>query len=246
MLRECAGNVRALSPQHRVLCLSAPARRPRPANLGPGHSEMANQIILFGMIEDASLGRESRNVLQERNVEVISQLPVEDEFPWLTRGMFALPSPSPQGTFREQIIHFGLSMKDRFLSPSAVYGREHGWPPEDRAHVTEWIGKFEDLLRRLYCTARNCTFGPKSSLTASSATRRRRRQWDRCSRMIPGRSLTGISRSPTCRKSGLRDAGHDARLRRGSQLRARRGTAASLPGRAALLRRSARRGSAVR
>lgn len=102
------------------------------------------------MIEGASLGGESRNVLQERNVEVISQLPVEDEFPWLTGGMFALPGPSPQGTFREQIIHFGLSMKDRFLSPSTVYDREHGWPAEERAHATEWIGKFEDLLRRLY------------------------------------------------------------------------------------------------
>ena len=34
------------------------------------------------------------------------------DWPWVVRGIFALPAPYPQGTYRRQVIHFGLSIKD--------------------------------------------------------------------------------------------------------------------------------------
>jgi hypothetical protein len=66
---------------------------------------------------------------------VIDRIPVEDEWPYFVRGMFALPAAFPEGTYRSQVIHFGASSKDE---------------PGDPRPWDEWLGKFEALLRELY------------------------------------------------------------------------------------------------
>jgi hypothetical protein len=84
---------------------------------------LAHEVILYGSIEGAEHER-----LRVLNAVALSELPAEDEWPWLVRGMFALPAEWPQGPFRSQIIHFGASLKDE---------------PHDRACWDTWIGKFE-------------------------------------------------------------------------------------------------------
>ncbi len=91
---------------------------------------MAHEVILYGSIEGVEHER-----LRALNAAALADLPAQDEWPWLVRGMFALPADWPQGTFRSQVIHFGASLKDE---------------PQDRACWDAWIGKFEEVLRRLY------------------------------------------------------------------------------------------------
>ena len=115
---------------------------------------MGHQVIIYGMVEGASLGGQGSRgfrVQQAHNESVIDNLPTDDNWPWLTRAMFALPGSNPLGTYREQIIHFGLSIKDRPpISPNSAYDPEHGWPKADRKCVYGWIEKFEHLLRKLF------------------------------------------------------------------------------------------------
>ncbi len=111
---------------------------------------MGHQVVIYGMIEGPAAGDRSR-ALKEHNETAIERLPAEDEWPWLTRSMFALPGGWPQGTYREQIIHFGLSMKDDPpLCPRSEYDPAKGWPRTDRQCVYGWIDKFEHLLRQLF------------------------------------------------------------------------------------------------
>lgn len=91
---------------------------------------MGHEVIVFGSIEGAD-----PEPLRALNAAALSELPAEDEWPWLVRGMFALPALWPQGTYRCQVIHFGASLKDE---------------PEDRSCWDVWIGKLETLLRRLH------------------------------------------------------------------------------------------------
>jgi hypothetical protein len=69
------------------------------------------------------------------NYAVVQSLPVADNYPPLTRGIFTVPMDfgRPGSAFyREQVIHFGASFN----------------------HLSEfwhlWLPKFEGLLRRLY------------------------------------------------------------------------------------------------
>jgi hypothetical protein len=91
---------------------------------------MGHEVVIFGSIEGADPER-----LRALNLAALGSLPAEDEWPWLIRGMFALPAEWPQGTYRSQVIHFGASLKDE---------------PEDRSCWDRWLSKFEALLRRLY------------------------------------------------------------------------------------------------
>jgi hypothetical protein len=64
---------------------------------------------------------------------VILHLPLNDEWPFLTCQMFKVPFERPHdGTYRNQVIHIGASMK----------WLELDWP--------QWVAKFEALLRRMY------------------------------------------------------------------------------------------------
>jgi hypothetical protein len=73
--------------------------------------------------------------LQILNVAVISSLPDDDEWPFLSGKMFALPAPWPHGTYRCQIIHFGMSLKD---------------DPYDRGIWDVWLRKLENVIQQLY------------------------------------------------------------------------------------------------
>jgi hypothetical protein len=98
---------------------------------------MSHEAILYGRIIGAT-GRPGTSgyfALQDRNRATLNRLPRKDDWPWLVRGMVSLPAGRPQGTFRRQVIHFGASMKG---------------DPSNRALWTEWIGKFEVVLRQLY------------------------------------------------------------------------------------------------
>jgi hypothetical protein len=91
---------------------------------------LGHEVIIFGYVEGADA-----EGLRSHNAGALTGLPAEDEWPFLVRGMFALPAEWPQGTYRAQVIHFGASLKDE---------------PQDRSSWDAWLGKFESLLRRMY------------------------------------------------------------------------------------------------
>ena len=97
---------------------------------------MGHEAIVYGVIVGASyrIGEDYR-LLQDYNAAIIRKLRTEDDWIWLVRSAFALPGQYPQGTYRRQIIHFGLSIKD---------------DPSDRGCWDIWFEKFEEVLKRLY------------------------------------------------------------------------------------------------
>jgi hypothetical protein len=97
---------------------------------------VGHEAIISGRIEGASwrVGEQFIRT-HDLNREALATLPEDDDWPWVVRGIFALPAPYPQGTYRSQVIHFGLSIKDE---------------PTDRSIWNVWLVKFEAVLRRLY------------------------------------------------------------------------------------------------
>lgn len=93
---------------------------------------MGHESIIYGRIEGPGWRPEDFGRLHRLNREMIASLPEEDDWPFLTRGMFAVPDDSRQGTYRTQVIHFGASLKEV----------EDDW--------AAWLSKFEALLRRLF------------------------------------------------------------------------------------------------
>lgn len=100
---------------------------------------MGQEAVLFGCIVGATWrpGPDYRR-LQAANVVAVEALPQADHWPFLVRGIFALPGEFPEGTFRSQVIHFGASQKD---------------DPSERELWNTWIVKFENLLRGMYWTS---------------------------------------------------------------------------------------------
>lgn len=120
---------------------------------------MGHEVIIYGTIEGATFESSRYRLLQDRNATIIQTLPAEDDFPWLTRSMFALPGPNPQGTYRTQVIHFGLSLKDDPpRCPTELRDPVRGWPKSERRAIYEWLAKFEQLLATLYWFAANVYF----------------------------------------------------------------------------------------
>ena len=97
---------------------------------------MGHEAIVYGCIVGASWRVGERFTwTYELNREALASVPEDDLWPWLVRDIFALPAPYPQGTYRRQVIHFGLSLKD---------------DPDDRGIWDVWLTKFERVLRKLY------------------------------------------------------------------------------------------------
>jgi hypothetical protein len=97
---------------------------------------MGHEAIVYGRIVGSSWRVGERFTwTHDLNRDALAQVPEDDEWPWVVRGIFALPAPFPEGTYRRQIIHFGLSIKD---------------DPTDRGIWDVWLGKFERVLRLLY------------------------------------------------------------------------------------------------
>jgi hypothetical protein len=97
---------------------------------------VGHEAIISGRIVGASWRVGERFTwTHDLNREALATVPEDDDWPWVVRGIFALPAPYPEGTYRRQVIHFGLSMKDDPYDPG-IWG--------------VWLGKFEAVLRRLY------------------------------------------------------------------------------------------------
>jgi len=97
---------------------------------------MGHEAIIYGCVVGASWRAGERFTwTHDLNREALARVPEDDDWPWVVRGIFALPAPYPQGTYRSQVIHFGLSIKDE---------------PSDRGIWDVWLGKFERVLGRLY------------------------------------------------------------------------------------------------
>jgi hypothetical protein len=100
---------------------------------------VGHEAIVYGRIIGSSWRAGERFAwTHELNRDALAAVPATDDWPWVVRGMFALPAPYPEGTYREQVIHFGLSIKDE---------------PNDRGIWDVWLGKFETVLRQLYWTS---------------------------------------------------------------------------------------------
>jgi hypothetical protein len=94
---------------------------------------MGFESIIYGRIHGPIWRPHDFRKLHRLNYDVVAALPETDEWPFLTRWMFALPGEEPQqGTYRSQVIHFGASLKEV----------EQDWEA--------WLTKFEGLLTRLY------------------------------------------------------------------------------------------------
>lgn len=97
---------------------------------------MGHEAIVYGRIVGASRRVGDRFTwTHDLNREALTAVPEDDDWPWVVQGIFALPAQYPQGTYRRQVIHFGLSIKDE---------------PCDRGIWDLWLCKFEGVLRRLY------------------------------------------------------------------------------------------------
>lgn len=111
---------------------------------------MGHQVVIYGAIH-SMLSRDRQ--AYQHNHSVLDRLPITDEWPWLTRSMFSAASEYPVGVYEQEIIHFGLTMKDDpatrdpgpLTSPPIL-----GWRYDGRHCVNEWVLKFEELLRNLY------------------------------------------------------------------------------------------------
>ena len=77
---------------------------------------MGHEATIYGAIWGAKYrsGDDFRK-LQVENEHIIRSLPRDSDWPWVDMSIFSLPGPFPIGTYREQLIHFGLTLKD---SPS--------------------------------------------------------------------------------------------------------------------------------
>lgn len=94
---------------------------------------MGHESTVYGIILGESDGPPEWERLPQLNRQVIESLPTEDEWPFLTRPMFAIAGPSVrEGCYRSQPIHFGATFKSL----------EWEWH--------EWLPKFEALLARLF------------------------------------------------------------------------------------------------
>lgn len=98
---------------------------------------MGHRTIIYGYIEGMWAGGQlAKNEFMRRQNEVaIAALPESDEWPFLTGGIFGISGRTPDaGHYRGHVVHFGGSFKEI----------EDDW--------SQWLGKFEALLRRLYWT----------------------------------------------------------------------------------------------
>lgn len=93
---------------------------------------MGYSSIIYGLIEGPNWGRPENFHMGHQNLYVISTLPEEDEWPFLSRGLFSFVRHEAQGNYKHQMIHFAGSFKQL----------DEEWE--------EWLAKFEALLQRMY------------------------------------------------------------------------------------------------
>ena len=97
---------------------------------------MGHEALMYGVILGATGSGDNFTLLHDLNAQVLQSLPEDDDHPWVDRSIFALPGAYPQGRYRQQPIHFGLSIKDE--------------PYDQDGFLETWLMKFENVLRQLY------------------------------------------------------------------------------------------------
>ena len=96
---------------------------------------MNQESIVYGCIKDVLMSHSPQEVEEhrERNRYVMMSLPSIEEWPLLSREMFALPvQVTDLDEAHTDVMHFGSSYK-------AV---EHEWQ--------SWLNKFEEMLKQMY------------------------------------------------------------------------------------------------
>lgn len=96
---------------------------------------MDQESIVYGCIKDLAYGDADEKEIERRSInrEVMLALASADEWPFLSREMFSVPSLEQDGTgYQTEVMHFGASYK-------AV---EYEWE--------QWIAKFEEMLQKMY------------------------------------------------------------------------------------------------
>jgi hypothetical protein len=95
---------------------------------------MSEESILYGRINGAPGTLENWYDLYKINKDIIENLPDNENWPPIVKGLFSVPETIPSPTFhRAQIIHFGASFKN--------------FNDKD---LRDWLSKFEDLLKKMY------------------------------------------------------------------------------------------------
>jgi hypothetical protein len=104
---------------------------------------MSHEAVIYGVIVGAEIrGSEDYRKLQSFNEQTFKSLPPDDRHPWLDASIFSLPGPHPVGTFRRQLIHFGLTIKEN-VTPLFIDGEQWHWQDI-------WLKKFEAVLQKLF------------------------------------------------------------------------------------------------
>lgn len=95
---------------------------------------LAQESIVYGCIKDlVSTANDETMARRQANLQVMQELPSAEDWPLLSREMFAAsPDGLDIGSVHTDVIHFGSSYK-------AI---EHEW--------NEWLAQFESLLRNMY------------------------------------------------------------------------------------------------
>lgn len=116
---------------------------------------MGHEIVIFGCIQGVAGETGALKEMQLCNELAICELPLTDDWPWLTQPMFAFSRERPIGFYLTQVFHFGLSMKDGIpLNQNEGYKNGYdpilNWRNSSRDSITNWMAKFEALLRNMY------------------------------------------------------------------------------------------------
>lgn len=96
---------------------------------------MNQESVVYGCIKDMLMPEYPNEVREhrQRNREVLLALPSVEDWPLLSREMFAMPIPvTALDDAHTDVIHFG----------SAYKAVEYEWQ--------SWIGQFEDMLKQMY------------------------------------------------------------------------------------------------
>lgn len=115
------------------------------------------RTTIYGYIEEMDFWKDPiRSKVRKHNFEIIDSLPKADEWPPLSKEMFAIANnfrnhPGPNVEYSGRIIHFGANLKSV----------EREW--------NEWKIKFENLLTNLFFIEARAHFKTEySSLETSS------------------------------------------------------------------------------
>ena len=95
---------------------------------------MSQESVVYGCITDMPLLQDEgeRDTHRQTNRDSLMSLPSVEDWPLISREMFAMPAQNLDETSHTDVVHFGSSYK----------GVEYEWQ--------QWIATFEELLKGMY------------------------------------------------------------------------------------------------